>query len=114
MDVKAKFENHFAQVTDPVPLSTHGLEKLKNTPVNARCHYRDIKPSNKATVTREYLKRLEELQSNKEIILSRPNKGAGIIILNKTDYIERMKYVLGDLSKFMFNTTKKDKTTQIE
>lgn len=57
---------------------------------------------------------LKELQTIKEVILSRPGKGAGIVILSKKDYMEKMKSVLSDPSKFTFNSTEKEKKNQIE
>lgn len=94
--------------------SPHGLGKLKTTLVDAHHHYRGIKPSKKGIVAREHLKCFKELRSNKEVILSRTDEGAGTVILNKKDNIEKMKSLIGDLSKFTLNAVKKDKMMQVE
>ena len=38
---------------------------------------------------------------NTDIVLTRPNKGAGVVILNGADYVRKMDAVLGDTSKFL-------------
>ena len=43
---------------------------------------------------------LKKLSSNKNLIISKPDKGKGIVILNKDDYINKMHNILDDTSKF--------------
>ncbi|VDP88586.1 unnamed protein product [Echinostoma caproni] len=89
------------------------LEKLKSTLVNACYQHRSVKVKTSELVTPEHLKRLRDLQKNREIMMSKPDKGAGIVLLNRTDYLQKMKAILSDGSKFT-KTTEKDKTAQIE
>ena len=41
------------------------------------------------------------LHSNKNIIFTKPNKGSGVVIFNKNDYIDKMHLILDDSSKFI-------------
>ena len=53
----------------------------------------------------EYLA-LQGLSSNKDIILQKPDKGNSVVLVNKADYIKRMKGLLSDiisLRKLMWN-----------
>ena len=61
-------------------------------------------------------KTIKSLRDNFNIIISKPDKGSGVIILNCCDYIEKMKKILSDDSKFkcLGTTTKNDNTAKIE
>ena len=41
------------------------------------------------------------LKRNSDILITRPDKGAGIVILNCTDYITKMTTILDDTTKFL-------------
>ena len=41
-----------------------------------------------------------ELRSNKDIVITRPDKGAGSVVLDRSEYIAKMLQILGDKSKF--------------
>ena len=43
---------------------------------------------------------LGNLRQDKSIIVTKPDKGKGVVILNKTDYIEKTNVILEDESKF--------------
>ena len=44
---------------------------------------------------------LINLKSNKDIVISRPDKGNGVFVMNRTDYITKLHNVIGDTSKFV-------------
>ena len=46
------------------------------------------------------LKILENLKKNKDIIICRPDKGRGVVIIDKDDYIAKMNIILNDHSTF--------------
>ena len=43
---------------------------------------------------------LRELRTSKNIIITRPDKGNGTVLMNKVDYISKMMEILGDKTKF--------------
>ena len=43
---------------------------------------------------------LNNLSKNRNIIIIRPDKGNGVVILNRSDYIEKVEALLADASKF--------------
>ena len=43
---------------------------------------------------------IKSLRSNNKILITIPDKGAGVVILNKHDYVLKMDMVLHDVSKF--------------
>ena len=47
------------------------------------------------------IKVLKDLAKDQDIIICKPDKGRGIVILNKNDYKEKMQAILSDSSKFV-------------
>ena len=43
---------------------------------------------------------LKNLSQDKSIVICRPDKGRGVVILNKSDYINKMNNILSDTAKF--------------
>ena len=41
------------------------------------------------------------LKRNSDILITRPDKDAGVVILNRTDYITKMPTILDDTTKFL-------------
>ena len=52
------------------------------------------------TMHRECFDAIKSLRSNDKIIIIKPDKGSGVVILNKSDYITKMNLILNDASKF--------------
>ena len=44
---------------------------------------------------------VKQLKMNKGVVLTRPDKGFGLVILNKADYLRRMDAILGDTDEFL-------------
>ena len=55
-------------------------------------------------IPREQHKALIGLSKNKEIIVTGPDKGSGVVIMNKADYIKKMEEILGDSTKFKLSS----------
>ena len=51
-------------------------------------------------VSRAELSALKKLSRNKDLVIVRPDKGNGIVILDKPDYISKVELLLSDVSKF--------------
>ena len=43
---------------------------------------------------------LKKLSKNENIIITRPNKGRGVVLLNKNEYIHKVENILNDNTKF--------------
>ena len=46
------------------------------------------------------LSALRNLSKNKDLVIVRPDKGNGVVILNKADYIDKVELLLSDTEKF--------------
>ena len=114
LDLELQFENLYSQMSDLVPSSDLNQEKLKSQLV-ATCYQYLTHPSrNKGLLSKEHFERLTEIRRNKDIILLRPDKGSGIVLLDRAEYVSKMKEVLQDTSKFTKTEGEKDKTVAIE
>ena len=56
------------------------------------------------------------LRCNENIRITKPDKGSGVVIMNKSDYISKMNFILQDNSKFenLGPSFKFDNTAKIE
>ena len=77
-------------------LSTAAIQRLLS--VNAYCSIKQDKAS--FPLGREHLEAISELKTNKEIVITRPDKGAGVVLMNTVNYVDKMMDILNDTSKF--------------
>ena len=49
---------------------------------------------------RKCFKAIKSLRLNNDFIIIKPDKESGVVILNKTDYLTKMNFILNDFSKF--------------
>ena len=65
-------------------------------------------------LSRQHITELKDLKNNSNIVIWRPDKGSGIVLMNKEDYIKKLEDILQDKTKFHKCTKEKDKTTSVE
>ena len=83
-------------------LSTHiSLESARQT-IQEIAHkaYSKCKSSWFPFFKKEDFEILRNLSKNRNIIVCKPDKGKGTVLMNRTDYVNKMKTVLSDQSKF--------------
>ena len=90
------------------------MEQLKTTLVNSCYQYLNHKARFSQFVTKEHKEALRNLRNNEQILISRPDKGFGIVLIDKKDYVDKMDNILSDHTKFSKMINEKDKTTAIE
>ena len=114
LELEVQFENLFDQTKDLTPYTNEDLEAFKSALVNCCYQYGRRRSVPNPLVTKKHIDALKELKDNKDIIITKPDKGAGIVLLNKLDYIEKMETILADEHKFSCLRNEKDKTASIE
>ena len=50
---------------------------------------------------KEHFQAIKSLRSNEQILITKPDKGSGVVILNKSDYIKKMSSILHCKTKFL-------------
>ena len=49
---------------------------------------------------REHINAVKSLRNHDSIVISKPDKGSCVVILNRHDYVNKMADILNDTSKF--------------
>ena len=76
-------------------------ERLKANLANLMHEYSAIRQDRQRYPFRkEHMQVLCELRKDKDIVITRPDKGSGAVLLNKADYISKTMAILGVKSKF--------------
>ena len=116
-EVFAEFEVLIAQLLHHTPRDADRFAAVKarlNDLAHAYCGSPiDVGDS---LMSKECLQAIKSLRSNKSIIITKPDKGSGVVILNQTDYVAKMESILHDPTKFLVlgPADSCDNTTKIE
>ena len=114
IELEVQFENLYNQTSELIPQSCEALEAFKASLVDCCFKYGRGRSTQTSLITRRHLEVLKELQRNEDIVITRPDKGAGIVLLNKQDYIDKVMDVLADDSKFTCLQNEKECTPTTE
>ena len=59
---------------------------------------------------------IDRLRKNDDIIITKPDKGSGVVLLNKSDYVDKTNELLDDQAKFkrLDSVSSNDNTASIE
>ena len=65
---------------------------------------------------KEFFRAINSLRKNDDIIITKPDKGSGVVPLNKSKYVDKMNQILDDPSKFkrLGSIASNDNTINIE
>nr|CAH8859853.1 unnamed protein product [Trichobilharzia regenti] len=111
---KVQFENLMSQTPDLSPTSEKDLDQFKASILDSCYKYIRTQPSHRYLLTKEHRRQLKQLQENKDVILVRPDKGSGIVVMNRSDYNEKLTNILSDKTKFFESPNQKDTTERTE
>ena len=78
----------------------HFIADLKTLTNNSLNIYKTTKNDMPTLFNQQDLKILENLKNNKNIIICRPDKGRGVVNLDKEDYVTKMNAILNDHTTF--------------
>ena len=100
---KCSFELLFRDLTRFGPaLRSENKDRLKSQLKNISYSYIYAYDSSKQRriLSKEEWTALTDLRNDDNIIISKPDKGNGIVIVNKLDYLNKMKQLISDETKF--------------
>lgn len=109
--VDAEFEQYFSQLTSTQAVEEH-LPKLKAELVSTAKDFSKARKFNN-TLNKEHFSALKALKSNNDIVICKPDKGNAVVVLNKTDYDNKMSDILSS-DKFEIDEFGIDLTSKIE
>ena len=100
-EIFAEFELCWGQLEKETPVSTEKLKECKATMAGMAQKYTNMKIDRTGfSLEQRHLKAINNLKKKKNIIITRPDKGNGVVILDRKDYIEKMNPILSDKKKF--------------
>ena len=79
---------NFKEITDKVCSIAHGS-------------YKEAQQFCKSFYGKDKIKALKSLKQDESIIITKPDKGKGVVILDKKDYIDKVNVILTDTTKFV-------------
>ena len=116
-EIITSFEMFYSQVRRHVPASRAEL-KIFNTSLGALTHgyTRSKVDVNPLVPVQSIKKSLTRLNQNRSILITKPDKGSGTVILDRDIYFEKMGAIIRDTSKFEYigPVETKDKTYKRE
>ena len=74
--------------------------KTKRKDIALNSYYSYSPNSLPRNINRAELSALRNLSKKKDLVIVRPDKGNGVVILNKADYIDKVELLLSDTEKF--------------
>ena len=102
------------QLSDLSPASQPDTDNLKATFVASCLDYRRLQPKGHRILKRNHREALKALRQNPDIIISRPDKGTGVVIMDKIEYTTKLETILADETKFQKLPSIKDDSEKIE
>uniref|UniRef100_A0AA85J158 Uncharacterized protein n=1 Tax=Trichobilharzia regenti TaxID=157069 RepID=A0AA85J158_TRIRE len=100
LHTQVQFENLISQTHDLSPTSEDELQRFKSTIMDCCHQYLNSKSKVRNHLTKRHREELKQLRDNKDLLITRPDKGAGVVLLNRRDYIEKMNDILSNEDKF--------------
>ena len=110
LETEVQFEHLLHQCQQLSPTSNEALEQFKSDLVHHCYNYRRTPFYHRMLSDKKHIESLRTLQKNSDIIITKPDKGGGIVLLDRTDYLAKMHRILSDTFKFQKMTSEKDKT----
>ena len=114
LDLEVQFENLCSQTNDLCPSSQMASEHFQSTLVNTCYHYLSYRPKINHLLSKQHLDALKRLRDNESVVLCKPDKGTGIVLLDRAYYNQKIEDILDDSSKFRQAVSERDKTHIIE
>ena len=118
-EVFSEFEMYYQQVVSSMKLSTsEDMKDAFRSKLTSLAHdFAKVKQDRFSfPLGREHLEAVRELRQNRDIVITRPDKGAGTVLLDQSDYNKKMLDILNDKTKFecLGSCAECDKTGQNE
>lgn len=109
--IKAQFESLFQQISDSNNERSVIEGVLKSRLVlfaNEICRFGFSSVACPLTI--KHILALKSLATNKDLIITRPDKGSGVVLLDRFDYVEKTLKILSDDKKFSKINTPSDRS----
>jgi len=102
IDKQIEIEKLYMSILDKRDKNEVDINQNEHLKAKLKCfgirHSTDISPD---PLTRQEKEAAKNLKINDNIVIQRPDKGGGVVIMNKTDYTSKLKTLINDPTKFI-------------
>ena len=113
-EIEAEFELCWKQL-ERLPTTNERHAECKAAMANEAQKYLNAKVDKTGySLNKEHLLTIKQLKKNKDIVITKPDKGNGVVILNRVDYIKKMEEVLSRDGKFELIGNVEDYDTTVQ
>ncbi|VDP81433.1 unnamed protein product [Schistosoma mattheei] len=113
-DTETQFEYLYQQLSDLKPMNDVKQSWFKSKLVDNTNQYVTTPITQSKLFTKDQYQALGKLIKDETIMLLRPDKGSGVVILNRDEYINKVTSILNDSTRFIIDNTQKDSTDATE
>lgn len=90
------------------------IDKFISTSVDCSYQYQRIQKSSKNILTDGYREAPINLRNNKDVLVTRPDKGSEVVLSIRPEYAGKVSHILSDQTKFTAARVEKERTKAIE
>lgn len=106
IEIKASFEKAYWRLEPTLKNSEH-KDLAKSSLKSIALNYSTCKPKR---TPKSLQKAIKQLQRNRDIVITKPDKGSGVVVMDKTEYLQLLSEAsIDDTSKFSTISDKKPK-----
>ena len=99
-EIQAEFEVAYQQLREHEPSSKEAAEALRSKMARIAESFHSSKGSIEGfSLESEHFAAIKSLRNNDRIVITRPDKGQGVVLMEKTDYIAKMTAIRQDRTK---------------
>ena len=99
--VEAEFELCWQQLEGCIPKSEQKAQDCKSNLAHLCRRYANLKPDMAGyPLNRQHFALIGELRKNHDLVITRPDKGNGVVLMQRSDYVDKMEQILGQKNKF--------------
>lgn len=94
LDTETAFESAFQQLSSLTPANPDAIGLMKARLTDIAHKYRNSRVSTRHPFTKKHYQALEKLRSNTSLVITKPDKGKGTVVMDKCDYVNKMEEIL--------------------
>jgi len=110
--INAEFESLFQQLQDVCHSTSEDLSVFKAKLVSLASTYGSARIE-RSCLLPCHIDELIDLKKNPNIVILKPDKGSGVVIMDKHDYVDKVNSILSDQTKFQVDQCQKDQSANI-
>ena len=100
VQVETHFECFYDQLRTLTPMDSDSVGWFKSRLVDLSHQYRRTPVQQGCLLSEKHIKALNDLKRDDNIMILPHDKGTRVVVLNRDDYVEKIKDLLSDTSKF--------------